>query len=350
MSKQKLRVAGYVRVSSVGQIENESLSTQRSKIREYCKNHQHQLTDIYADEGISGGSLRDRKALIKALRDAQSGKFDILIVNDLSRFGRNAQELLNNHKELEQFGIELLSIKEGINFDTPIGKTMLTMLAAIAELELTMIKERMSENRIAKALQGIPTNGTLPFGRTFDKETNKWEVDPVKQKAIKWVADKYLENESLQELAMQVEPRFGFSITYPYIATVLKQHCGTDWEINFEDHGAPIPFKIPRLLKASKIQAVKDRLAHNRTNNRTDTKNYLLTGFIRCMHCGKTLAGQTQNGNYEYYVHQRHRSETCRKFTTIPLKKIESAVFNTIFENIYDAPTFKKDNTISNDY
>lgn len=77
-------------------------------------------------------------------------------------------------------------------------------------------------------------------------------------------------------------------------------------EVKFEDLEDPITYEIPRLLPDHKIQAIKDRLAHNRTNKRTEARDYLLDGFIRCYHWKKSLSGQSQvkNGKtYQYYVH-----------------------------------------------
>lgn len=343
MTDTKTKAAGYIRVSSTAQIDNESLTTQRQKIKKYCKAHEYQLAEIYSDEGISGGSVKERHALLQALHDAQQGKFDVLIINDLSRFGRNARELLNNHEELEQHGIKLRSVKEGINFDTPIGKAMLTMLAAIAELELTMIKERMLENRIAKALRGIPTSGRLPFGRTFD-EKDGWAIDSDSKRGIEWAADQFLEGKkSMQEISQALQNRFDLPLSYSHLLNVLKKHSGDTWEVNFEEHDKPITYDIPRLLDDTTIQRITDRLEHNRTNNRTDVNNkYLLTGFIRCMHCKKSLSGQIQHGKYKYYVHDSKKSNDCHEFTTVPLDKIEHAVFETIFENIYDVPSFEE--------
>lgn len=340
---KQLKAAGYIRVSSAGQIENESLTTQRQAIEDYCKKNGVQLTNIYADEGISGGSIKDRHQLLRAIRDAKHGKFDELVIRDLSRFGRNARELLENHEQLEKHEIKLKSIKEGMNFGTPVGKAMLTMLAAIAELESNIIKERMTDNRIAKALRGIPTAGNLPFARTFDEETEEWGLDQNKVNAIEWVYEQYVEKDrSLQQIAIDIKQGFDFSISYQYLVTVLKNHCDDSWEINFEERGEPITFKVPRILSPQKIQAFKDRLAHNRTNNRTDSRDYLLKGFLRCVHCGKTLIGQSQHGGrYEYYVHQGMKSETCKEFRSVPLKKVEQDVFEIIFDDIGDVVNFE---------
>jgi len=140
------KAAGYVRVSSKGQVDNESLTTQRRSIKDYAKSKGWELLDIYADEGISGGSTKQRPALLRLLCDAKDGKFNVLIIRDLSRFGRNATELLNNCEDLERAGIQLWSIKEGIDFSGKLGKFFRQILASIAELEREMIRERVMEN------------------------------------------------------------------------------------------------------------------------------------------------------------------------------------------------------------
>ncbi len=121
MAEPKIRAAGYVRVSSKEQTDNESLSTQRQSIKDFAKAKGWKLTDIYADEGISGGSVKERHALLQCLDDGQDGKFDVLVIYRLSRFGRNARELLNNYDELKKVGVQLWSISEGIDFSSRYG-------------------------------------------------------------------------------------------------------------------------------------------------------------------------------------------------------------------------------------
>lgn len=191
-STEQIKAAGYVRVSSKEQVEGESLSTQRSSIKSYCKARGFKLTDIYADEGISGGTVKERHALLQLLHDGRDGKFNVLVIHRLSRFGRNARELLINNDQLTKTGIQLRSISEGIDFSSKYGKAMLGMLAIIAELERDILTEQMLENRIARAKKGVPSAGQLPFGRSYDKETGTWILDEDKAAALQWVADEYL--------------------------------------------------------------------------------------------------------------------------------------------------------------
>jgi len=341
----QVKAAGYVRVSSKEQVEGESLSTQRQSIKNFCKANGYQLIEIYADEGISGGSVKERHALLRCLYDGQNGKFDILIIHRLSRFGRNARELLNNHDELSKVGVQLRSISEGIDFSSKYGKAMLGMFAVMAELERDIIREQMLENRIARGRRGIPTAGKLPFGRTFNKETGKWELDEEVAKLLQWAANKYLKGTSLRDISETLRTRYNQRLGYHYLIQVLTQRCGDKWEVKFKDQ-EPIIYTIPRILDDDTIQRVKERLEHNRIECRQDVRKYVLTGFLRCEVCGKSLHGQTQikksGSQFAYYKHPDGKYEKCKAFRSIPLKPIEKAVFQTIFENIADVPAFEK--------
>lgn len=334
---ETIKAAGYIRVSTPSQVDEESLTTQRKSIEAFAKQNNYQLIETYADEGISGGSVKDRHALLRCMNDGQAGKFNILIVHRLSRFGRNALELLNNYKELKNAGIELRSISEGIDFSSSYGEFMLTMLAAIAALERDIIRETTLENRIARGKRGIPTSGAMPFARKYNKETDEWILDENKAIKIQQIANEYLNGGSLLEIAKREQ------MSYNGLVKILSQRSGNEWIVNFKDK-LPITYIIPRILPDDIIQKIKDRLEFNRRNNRTDIMyKYLLSGFIRCEKCKSAISGQTFHSSkkdYRYYYHRGH--PTCKSFSYIHADQIEKAVFETIFENFADVPSFEK--------
>ena len=109
------RAGGYVRVSTkIQATHGESLSTQRKEIRKYVEREKWELVKIYADEGVSGSSVENRKGLQDLMKDAKKRKFDVMVIHKLSRFARNAMDLLNKVDELKKFKIKLVSIKEKI--------------------------------------------------------------------------------------------------------------------------------------------------------------------------------------------------------------------------------------------
>ncbi len=226
---------------------------------------------------------------------------------------------------------------------------MLGMLSVGSELERDIIREQMLENRIARAKRGIPTNGEKPTRRIFNKETREWKIDQQIAKSLQWAAEEYLKGESLQELAHILKIQYKLSLGYENLKKTLAERCADTWTINFKGK-EPIEFKIPRILPNELINRVRERLAFNRRNNRTDIKNkYLLTGFIRCDNCQKGLSGQTiksksknSKTEWRYYNHTRKMYGDCKAFSQVNADVLEKAVMQTIFENIANVPSFEK--------
>lgn len=332
----KTKAAGYVRVSTAEQVEGESLTTQRDKIKKFAEGADLELTRIYADEGISGGSMKERHALAQCLTDGQRGQFSVLIVYRLSRFGRNARELLENYNQLKEAGIQLRSIAEGIDFSTKYGEAMLGLLAVIAQLEKDILKEQMFENRVARAKRGVPTSGKLPYGRTYDRATDKWVLDEDKANLIRKAAEDYLSGTPLKDIAARI------GMTDNNLRDILRNRCGDTWTVNFKGT-EPITYNIDRILTDDTIEEIKERLEFNRKNNRTDLPGiYVLSGFIRCYDCLSKLSGVTLNYSTSPLRAYRHKTGKCKSFKYIPADGIEKAVFETIFENIIDVPSFEK--------
>lgn len=127
-----MAVIGYVRVSTGDQ----SVEAQRHSIDQL-----HKVEEWFSDDGVSGGVRAAERpgfaALIKYVR-----KGDTLIVGAVDRLGRDTLDVLATVHALQMKGVAIISIREGFDLSTAIGKAMLTMLAAVAELERSNIRAR----------------------------------------------------------------------------------------------------------------------------------------------------------------------------------------------------------------
>lgn len=339
MSKPK--ACGYIRVSSRSQAQDgESLDTQKAAIEDYCKVHDLNLLKVYADRGISGKSIDKRIELQNLLGDARNSMFDVCAVHRLSRFGRNARDLLNNVDTLKSCNVKFISIKENMDFSTPYGKAMLTMLAAIAQLEQEIIGEQANENKLARIKGNIPSVGNLPFARTYDKKSETWTLDEGKADLIRWAAREYLNGRGFSNIAGEMANK-GLKMTPMNLYRTLSERCGDKWIVNFKGEEKPLEIDMPAILGKGTIVAIKERLAFNKCWNRTDAKQYLLQGFIYCDEGRHALHGQTQRGRWTYYRHNDY-SKGCKSFSAIRADVIENAVFRTIFENVRDEAGFEK--------
>ena len=104
------RAVAYARVSTDTEDQLNSLETQKDFFDDYSLERGMELVKIYADEGITGTKLRNRKEFKKMLLDSENGKFDILLVKDVSRFARNTVDGLTSLRTLQENDVEVVFI------------------------------------------------------------------------------------------------------------------------------------------------------------------------------------------------------------------------------------------------
>ena len=97
----KMRIAAYCRVSTDEEKQLDSLANQKNFFEEYAAKNGHVLVRLYADEGISGTSLKKRDEFIRLLYDAKLGLFDMVVVKDVSRLARNTVDFLQSIRTLK---------------------------------------------------------------------------------------------------------------------------------------------------------------------------------------------------------------------------------------------------------
>jgi DNA invertase Pin-like site-specific DNA recombinase len=132
------KVGIYSRVSTNGQ----NPRMQIAELREYCRNRNWTIVDEYVDTGVSGA--RDsRPELDRLMRDAHRRRFDTVAVWKFDRLARSVTRLLRALETFRSLGIEFVSLSEQIATDTPAGKMVFTVLGAVAELERSLIGERV---------------------------------------------------------------------------------------------------------------------------------------------------------------------------------------------------------------
>ena len=133
------RAALYARVSTQN---GQNPEMQLRELREYCERRGWQVFREYVDVGISG-SKEKRPELDRLMVDAHRRQFDVLITWKLDRLARSVSHLLRALETFEALGIEFVSVTEQMDTTTPAGKMVFTVLGAVAELERSLIVERV---------------------------------------------------------------------------------------------------------------------------------------------------------------------------------------------------------------
>ncbi|QDT76024.1 recombinase family protein [Lacipirellula limnantheis] len=335
MAKQ-LRAVGYCRTSGEAQRDNTSIPNQKQSIERFAGYQNWKFLKHYVDECKSGSKIAGRTDFQKMMRDAATGKFDILVVYDITRFGRDGFDILDSARTLSRdFSVHVVATAGG--YDTRSKNNILANFAAagMSEFERVRIVERLNAGKIATAQKGIPTNGRVPWGRTFDKKTGKWGLDKAKQKTMERIAKRYLNGTPLPHLAAE------FGIPYVTLHKVLMTRSGTEWTINYknvaEGTDSPITFEVPALLPAATIKAIRKRAEANKVKAKGNpTPRFLLTGHVYCAGCGYKLT-PTGSGprNLYYYRHgMRCEARKCQLHPRpyVRAEVLDKAVVHLLFE------------------
>lgn len=135
-----MRAAIYARVSTTGQ--GQSPEMQVRELREYCERRGWQIVGEYVDAGISGAK-DSRPELNRMMADAHRRRFDAVVVWKFDRFARSVSHLLRALETFNALGVSFVSLSEQMDTSTPTGKMVFTVLGAVAELERSLIAERV---------------------------------------------------------------------------------------------------------------------------------------------------------------------------------------------------------------
>jgi DNA invertase Pin-like site-specific DNA recombinase len=129
-----------MRISTKG--HGQTTDTQALALREYAGHRDFQIVDEYRDEGISGAKDR-RPQLDRLMADARKRRFDAVLVARFDRFARSTKHLVLALEEFSSLGIDFISLNESIDTSSAMGRMVFTVIAAVAELERSIIRERV---------------------------------------------------------------------------------------------------------------------------------------------------------------------------------------------------------------
>lgn len=375
MRKKKCYI--YTRVSTAAQTEGYSLEAQQERLREYADYKNLEIAGEYCDAGKSGKSIVGRPAFLQMLDDISSEKDNIsfVLVFKLSRFGRNAADILKSLQLLEDYEVDLICVEDAIDSSTPGGKLTLTILSAVAEIERENINVQFMAGKMQKIFNGGWPGGPAPYGyRSVNKEL---VVEPEEAEIVRLIFDRYIQDDgTLNGVAIWLNNN-GYSriskgevkpFTYDFIVNVLD---------NPTYHGKINYFRrtnIKGIRKNPKDavevdgiheaiidedlwqQAREKREASSGRQEKVDEPDRvsLLSGLIKCPACGNGLiaskskhVNRNRGGHYKtihYYscrYYRKSAGRTCEFKHTYNQTKVDSAVYE-IVSNLAAHPAFEK--------
>ena len=191
MSREGKKCFLYSRVSTEMQVDGYSLEAQKNCLKKFAEREEMQIVDFYEDAGKSGKSIVGRPAFKKMLSDIENGKsVDYILVYKLSRFGRNAADILNSLELIQTYDVNLICIEEGIDSSQTSGKLLISVLSAVAEIEHENILEQTMNGRREKARQGLWNGGPAPYGYCI--KDNQLHIKEDEAELVRLIYDKYV--------------------------------------------------------------------------------------------------------------------------------------------------------------
>ena len=190
MKKQRCYI--YTRVSTAMQVDGFSLDAQKEKLKKYADYQDMVVVREFSDEGKSGKNVDGRPQFKEMLELIEAGTDDIdyVLVFKLSRFGRNAADVLSSLQKMQDFGVNLICVEDGIDSSKDAGKLMISVLSAVAEIERDNILVQTMEGRKQKAREGKWNGGFAPYGYKLVDGSLFIAEDEVE--VIKIIFDKYI--------------------------------------------------------------------------------------------------------------------------------------------------------------
>ena len=206
LAATEVRVAPYCRVSTLSEMQAESYELQRQYYMDYVSKHPNwTLVRVYADEGISATSVKNRKEFTQMIEDCKAGKIDLIITKSVSRFARNVVDCLEYIRILKALPkkVGVFFETENINTLTQNGELLLTVLAAFAQDESLIKSTSISWGIRQRFNRGIPKI-TKPYGYNRVKDPENGDtliVNPQEAAVVKRIYTMYLQGFSPYEIA-----------------------------------------------------------------------------------------------------------------------------------------------------
>ena len=207
-----MRIAIYSR-KSIETDTGESIQNQINMCKEYFNRQATDCTfEIFEDEGFSGGNT-NRPSFQRMLTLIKMRQFDVITVYKIDRIARNIVDFVNIYDEIETYNVKLVSITEGFDPSTPIGKMMMLLLASFAEMERMNIAQRVKDNMKELAKIGRWSGGTPPTGykvlNSLENEKKAVYLELIEDEGVivKDIFEKYAEGYSSCEIRKLLKNR-----------------------------------------------------------------------------------------------------------------------------------------------
>lgn len=322
-AKTPVRAALYARFSSDNQRE-ESIMAQFRDGEEYCRRHKFAVVARYADEAKSGTTTVGRTQYKTMIKDAEKGKFDIVIFHKIDRNARNELDYYLTKHKLQAAGVRYAYSKQEIDSTTAEGQMMESVMVGMAAYYSRNLSNEIKKGIRENAFQGKCTGGRAPYGYLIAPD-KKLLINEEEAPGVRMLFDLFIKRKSYTDIAAAMRDhgyldRKGHVFKKTTLYEMLRNHKyvgdlligralrrGGKRNSHALDPNAQI-YKdvIPAIVSREVFEGVQKVMNENkrRTINTKNKHVYALSGLIYCGTCGRPMVGhfsRNQKGKVNYY-------------------------------------------------
>lgn len=327
--KKKYNVAAYARVSTSAEEQKDSFVNQQKFYEEKIKaNPDYEFVGVFADEAISGTTDK-RPEFQRMIRLAENGYIDIIYTKSISRFSRNVADLLSYCERLRDHGVNLIFEENGIELLNSAGSLMLTILGAIAQMEIENTSDHINWTLRQKMERGDLVGQANPLG--YDVVNKQLVINEEEAETVRYIFQRYLEGVGASTIAkelgrMGIKTKKGNSTWHTstvmgiiknekYTGELIQGKTYTANPIGHKrkyNHGEARQYKLENNHEAiisvddwKKAQAITDsrcvsyadgrRRGTTRNSNQSD-----FTSKLVCAYCGKNFVRRKTHAGTKY--------------------------------------------------
>ncbi len=351
-----LRMASYCRVSTDREEQLSSLENQREFFTRYAEKQGDTLVRLYADEGISGKSMKNRAEFLRMLADSESGLFDYVAVKDVSRFARNTSDFLYGIRRLKENGVDVRFISGS---QTVIGESefVLTVFAALAQEESANLSKRVIFGKRQNAKKGRVPNCVYGYDKTgmFSLAVNEAESE-----IVRFIYRRYIDGDGSRLIAeslneMGVPTKRGAKWIPSTVRRILQNPIYTGRMINnktvTKDFLSGERRALPetewyihvrpelRVISDGDYELAREKLAGRRAKSSRHSAKHVFSNLIICGECGKNYTAKAYRGTVRYRCGAHLRGE-CPNSASVDERELLNEVKRAAVSLVSDEKEF----------
>lgn len=350
--------AAYARYSTDKQC---SIEVQFSVIAKFCADNDIMLAERhkYEDEALTGMRKTRRKGFRDLTAAAEAGEFDVIVLYDLTRGARDVVDWFSFRKDMRRVGVEVLSVMDRLgDLDDPSNFLTELLTVGIGQHHVLSSRHKSMDKIDLMAKDGKFNGGYAPYG--YNIIDRAYVINPVEAEHVRLIFTMYAAGESYNSILTALPDGLrgkrgrpigknslhGILSNERYIGTYSwnkrKQKYFGEWAGGeLSDRAVVIENGLPAIIDRDTWEAVRLRMDDNKKNKKNHGKrDYLLSGLIRCGHCGAAWIGVTttnkKGAEYSFYAcGDKYRTRTC-KAKNLPAVEIETVIRGLLRNSILD--------------